>query len=135
MRFAQRYKFARNLTNMFLAFVLFLISQEGGRMIYFSENIIVRHRLLGLRVYCVCTRESLHYIFISVSRAFAGYLRQIVRLSGFAVPIFLKRGCSGEILLDSATRRKIVLYDIVYTECITACKINHIIDIAVILPT
>lgn len=82
---------------------------------------------------CVaCVHESLHYIFISVNRAFAGYLRQIVRLSGFAVPIFLKRGCSGKILLDSATRRKIVLYDIVYTECITACKINHIIDIAVI---
>lgn len=44
------------------------------------------------RSVCMCTRayKSPHYIFIPVSRVFAGYLRQIVRLSGFAVPIFLK---------------------------------------------
>lgn len=81
-------------TNMFLA--LFLISQrgkgrEGGRMIYFSENIIVRHRLLGLCVCLrVCTRESALYIYIRKPSVCWIFIRQIVRLSGFAVPIFSK---------------------------------------------
>lgn len=50
-------------TNMFLVLFLILRTQEGGRMIYFSENIIVRHRLLGLRACCVYTKVCIIYLY------------------------------------------------------------------------
>lgn len=64
-------------------------------------------------------RRVLYYIFIPVSRAFAGYLRQIVRLSGFAVPIFSKEAAHRRAfssLARSLARRgeNIVLYDVAY---------------------
>lgn len=62
-------------------------------MIYFFGNAAVRRGVCFVRTpLCVyaSVREGTHYIFILVSRVFAGYLRQIVRLSGFAVPIFSK---------------------------------------------
>lgn len=86
---------------------------RGGSRGWVRDDILFRkHRCLtplytrsvGCRV---CAHASPHYIFIPVSRAFAGYLRQIVRLSGFAVPIFSKEVLSPRLRLARSLARSL----------------------------
>ena len=116
--------------------MFFFAARGMGAMIYTFPKNVLRHCPVGSCM-CIYTGESPHYIFILVSRAFAGYLRQIVRLSGFAQFQYSRKRllpdeASAGVLVCSHTRLGEYSFIRRRVQRITVCRINRAVDTAAI---